>query len=94
MLGQISSFINLFRNKGRYFIQAAKIRRLMQKDFEKVFKEFDAILVPSTSRSAPKISEIRARTVEESRSDDFFTQSANMCGKSLQLNFIQLIFDI
>ncbi|KAI6174533.1 Glutamyl-tRNA(Gln) amidotransferase subunit A, mitochondrial [Aphelenchoides bicaudatus] len=74
------NYFNLEENKGRYFIQAAKIRRLMQKDFEKVFKEFDAILVPSTSRSAPKISEIRARTVEESRSDDFFTQSANMCG--------------
>lgn len=79
--------IGFSRNKGKYFQQAAKIRRLIQQDFERVFRDeqFDAILVPSTNSSAPRISEVRAKSLEESRSDDFFTQSANMCGKYLKL---------
>lgn len=71
------------RNKGKYFRQAAKIRRLIQKDFEEMFiqQEFDALLVPSTNHSAPTIRQVQTRSAEEDRKDDFFTQSANMCGR-------------
>ncbi|KAI6233944.1 Amidase domain-containing protein [Aphelenchoides fujianensis] len=76
------NFFNLEENKGQYFLQAAKVRRLIQRDFSAVFREqrVDVLLLPSTNHSAPTISQVRSRSAEENQNEDFFTQSANMCG--------------
>uniref|UniRef100_A0A1I7SBV4 Glutamyl-tRNA(Gln) amidotransferase subunit A, mitochondrial n=1 Tax=Bursaphelenchus xylophilus TaxID=6326 RepID=A0A1I7SBV4_BURXY len=74
------NFFNLKENRGKYFLQAAKVRRLIQQDFQRAFGQVDALLVPSTSHSAPLFSEVLKKSLEEKRKDDFFTQSANLCG--------------
>ncbi|KAI6216063.1 hypothetical protein M3Y94_00459300 [Aphelenchoides besseyi] len=74
------NYFNLEENKGRYFLQAAKIRRLIQSDFAAAFQDVDVLILPSTNHSAPTISQVRARSAEENQNEDFFTQSANMCG--------------
>ncbi|CAD5218279.1 unnamed protein product [Bursaphelenchus okinawaensis] len=74
------NYFNLKQNRGDYFLQAAKVRRLLQKDFESAFTHVDALLVPSTSHSAPLYSEYLKKSLAEKRKDDFFTQSANLCG--------------
>jgi aspartyl-tRNA(Asn)/glutamyl-tRNA(Gln) amidotransferase subunit A len=76
------NYFNLEENKGKYFHQAAKIRRLIQMDFENAFRDqtLDAILIPSMRHSAPTIGQVKTQTLVEGRNEDFFTQSANMCG--------------
>uniref|UniRef100_A0A914BWF9 Glutamyl-tRNA(Gln) amidotransferase subunit A, mitochondrial n=1 Tax=Acrobeloides nanus TaxID=290746 RepID=A0A914BWF9_9BILA len=77
------NFYNIKENKGKYFRQAAKVRRLIKEDFDRVFKEqgVDALLTPVTSHSALLNSEIQMdhfRTRQ--RYDDYFTQPVNMGG--------------
>lgn len=56
------------------------MRRLLAADFKQAFSRVHALLVPATSQSAPMLSEVRRRTLAQRRRDDFFTQSANLCG--------------
>jgi aspartyl-tRNA(Asn)/glutamyl-tRNA(Gln) amidotransferase subunit A len=77
------NFYNIKENKGKYFRQAAKVRRLIKEDFDRVFKEqgVDALLTPVTSHSTLLNSEMQMdhfRTRQ--RYDDYFTQPVNMGG--------------
>lgn len=79
-----------FRNRGKYYLQAAKVRRLIKNDFDRVFKtkKIHAILTPVTTHSAPLFSEVkRTKFREQQRKDDFYTQPANMAGKLKKYNF-------
>lgn len=71
------------RNRGRYFQQAAKVRRLIKEDFERVFRAegVHALLTPVTGHSAPLYSEVKDEKFRaQQRRDDYFTQPANMSG--------------
>ncbi|MGD9275998.1 MAG: amidase family protein [Candidatus Pacearchaeota archaeon] len=49
--------ISKAEHKGRYYNQALKVRRLLQKEFEKVFQEFDALVSFAVPRLPHKIGE-------------------------------------
>jgi len=51
------SEISKAEHKGRYYHQALKVRGLLQKEFEKVFKQVDCIVSPTIPRLPHKIGE-------------------------------------
>jgi len=77
----VGNYYNVRENKGKYFQQAAKLRRLIKTDFDEVFTKVDALLTPVTSHSVPLYSEVEAvKFKQRQRLDDYFTQPANMAG--------------
>jgi len=76
----LENFYNIAENKGRYYEQAAKVRRLLKQDFDSALSQVDALLTPTTGHSAPKLSEIQTANLETRLRDDYFTQPANLCG--------------
>uniref|UniRef100_A0AC34RF68 Glutamyl-tRNA(Gln) amidotransferase subunit A, mitochondrial n=1 Tax=Panagrolaimus sp. JU765 TaxID=591449 RepID=A0AC34RF68_9BILA len=77
----VGNYYNVRENRGKYFQQAAKVRRLIKSDFDQVFQKVDALLTPVTSHSVPLYSEVKAvKFKSRQRQDDYFTQPANMAG--------------
>ncbi len=62
-----------------YYNQALKVRDLMKKDFQRVFKEVDAILSPTTPTPAFKLGEKTEDPVSMYLAD-IFTVAANLTG--------------
>ncbi|WGS63922.1 Asp-tRNA(Asn)/Glu-tRNA(Gln) amidotransferase subunit GatA [Marinitoga aeolica] len=61
-----------------YFAKAAKIRNLLNQDFEKAFEKYDAILTPTSPTLPPKIGELKSPL--QYYLMDLFTIPANMIG--------------
>ncbi len=61
-----------------YYLKALKVRRLIKNDFDKVFKEVDAILTPTSPTTAFKMGE-RSEPLSMYLSD-VYTISANLAG--------------
>ena len=61
-----------------YFAKAAKIRNLLNQDFEKAFEKYDAILTPTAPTLPPKIGEVHSPLKYYLM--DLFTIPANMIG--------------
>uniref|UniRef100_A0AC34F4I7 Glutamyl-tRNA(Gln) amidotransferase subunit A, mitochondrial n=1 Tax=Panagrolaimus sp. ES5 TaxID=591445 RepID=A0AC34F4I7_9BILA len=77
----VGNYYNVRENRGKYFQQAAKVRRLIKQDFDQAFNEVDVLLTPVTSHSAPYYSEVSAAKFKHrQRQDDYYTQPANMAG--------------
>lgn len=66
------------QNYEKYFVKAAKVRRIVKNTFDKIFNDFDAILTPVTSTTAPKIDGTDT-PVDIYRSDKY-TIPANVAG--------------
>lgn len=66
----------------KYFGKALKVRRLIKKDFDRVFREegCSALLTPVTTGPPPYFSQMKEGSYERERSEDFYTQPANMAG--------------
>ncbi len=62
-----------------YYLKAQKVRRLIKSDFDKCFKNIDAILTPSTPSSAFKVGE-KANDPISMYLNDIFTVPANLAG--------------
>jgi len=62
-----------------YYLKAQKVRRLIKNDFDKAFKEVDAILTPSTPGSAFKIGDKSGDPVSMYL-NDIFTVPVNLSG--------------
>ena len=76
---------------GRYYHQALKVRRLLQKEFEKVFKKVDAIISPVVPRLPHKIGD--KITSKEMFLYDALTSPMNIvgnCAMSLPCGFLDL----
>ncbi|GIY83915.1 glutamyl-tRNA(Gln) amidotransferase subunit A, mitochondrial [Caerostris extrusa] len=71
-----------FRNYEKYFLKAAKVRRLICRDFEDVFRGgVDLLLTPVTlSDAVPYSKWILTDHREHNAAQDFCIQSANMAG--------------
>uniref|UniRef100_A0A914I9B6 Amidase domain-containing protein n=1 Tax=Globodera rostochiensis TaxID=31243 RepID=A0A914I9B6_GLORO len=88
MLGQnvkrrifAGTFYGLQQNFERFVGQAARVRRLIQRDFQRAFEQCDVLLTPCSRHSAPLLSEtVRRSRTEQHRMDDFFLIPANLCG--------------
>uniref|UniRef100_A0AC35FVI4 Glutamyl-tRNA(Gln) amidotransferase subunit A, mitochondrial n=1 Tax=Panagrolaimus sp. PS1159 TaxID=55785 RepID=A0AC35FVI4_9BILA len=77
----VGNYYNVRENRGKYFQQAAKVRRLIKEDFDRAFNDVDVLLTPVTSHSAPYYSVVSAAKFKHrQRQDDYFTQPANMAG--------------
>lgn len=79
-----------------YFIQAQKIRRLVQKDFDRVFAlsnplldtdevsaegaEVDVLLTPTAPTLPPTVEELKRQSAVESYTNDVFTVPASLAG--------------
>jgi aspartyl-tRNA(Asn)/glutamyl-tRNA(Gln) amidotransferase subunit A len=64
--------------KGRYYYQALKAKKLIEQEFEKIFKDVDCIISPTLPKLPHKIgSNI---SVEEMYSYDVLTSPANLAG--------------
>ena len=64
--------------RGRYYYQALKIKKLIEKEFEKIFKEVDCIAIPTVPRLPHKIGE--KISVEEMYGYDALTAPASLAG--------------
>lgn len=62
-----------------YYLRALKVRTLIKKDFEEVFKEFDCIITPTSPTPAFKIGE-RIDDPLKMYLSDIYTISANLAG--------------
>ncbi|MFH0878001.1 MAG: Asp-tRNA(Asn)/Glu-tRNA(Gln) amidotransferase subunit GatA [Candidatus Omnitrophota bacterium] len=62
-----------------YYLRASKVRALIRRDFEQVFKEFDLILTPTSPTAAFKIGEKMDDPLAMYLSD-IYTISANLAG--------------
>jgi len=62
-----------------YYIKAQKVRQLIKNDFDKVFKNIDAVLTPSTPSSAFKIGEKKDDPISMYL-NDVFTVPVNLAG--------------
>ncbi len=66
-------------NYETYYLQALKIRRLIQQDFEQVFHNFDLIISPTTPTAAFKIGS-QVHELLDLYSNDMLTVPVNMAG--------------
>ena len=62
-----------------YYLKAQKVRRLIKNDFDKSFKNVDAILTPSTPNAAFKIGE-KTNDPISMYLNDIFTVPVNLAG--------------
>jgi aspartyl-tRNA(Asn)/glutamyl-tRNA(Gln) amidotransferase subunit A len=62
-----------------YYVRAQKVRALIKRDYERVFKEVDLILTPTTTAPAFKIGE-KVSDPLQMYLEDIFTVTANMTG--------------
>lgn len=62
-----------------YYIRAQKVRNLIKKDYERVFKEVDLIMTPTTTGPAFKIGE-KTEDPLQMYLEDIFTVPANITG--------------
>ena len=62
-----------------YYLKAQKVRRLIKNDFDEAYKKVDAILTPSTPRSAFKIGE-KLNDPVSMYLNDIFTVPINLAG--------------
>ncbi len=62
-----------------YYIRAQKVRTLIKKDYERIFKEVDIILTPTTTSPAFKIGE-KIDDPLQMYLEDIFTVTANITG--------------
>ncbi|CAL8090618.1 unnamed protein product [Orchesella dallaii] len=76
------NYFLLKSNYDKYFLQALKVRRLIQQDFENVWeKGVDLLLTPCTLTTAPKYTDfLKWDNRKQSSVQDYCTQSANMAG--------------
>ncbi len=61
-----------------YYLKASRIRRLIEQDFEKAFEKIDALLLPTTARTAFKLGEISNPL--EMYMNDIFTIPVSLAG--------------
>lgn len=62
-----------------YYLRALKVRTLIKRDFENVFKEFDCIVTPTSPTSAFRLGE-RAQNPLAMYLSDIYTISVNLAG--------------
>ena len=72
------SEITKAEHKGRYYYQALKVKKLIEDEFVKAFKQVDCILLPTVPRLPWKIGE--SISVEEAYAYDILTIPANLAG--------------
>jgi aspartyl-tRNA(Asn)/glutamyl-tRNA(Gln) amidotransferase subunit A len=70
--------ISQAEHKGRYYRQALNVKRLITKEFDKIFEKYDAIILPTIPKLPHKIgSKI---SIEDMYSYDAMTIPANLAG--------------
>ncbi|TMS37707.1 hypothetical protein L596_004587 [Steinernema carpocapsae] len=78
------NYFLLKENREKYFEKAVRLRRLIAKDFQRVFSTdgdgVHALLTPVTSDSAASMRDWRKEQFQRDWVDDFYTQPANMAG--------------
>lgn len=62
-----------------YYLRASKVRRLIKEDFDKVFKDYDLILTPTSPTAAFKLGE-KTKDPLSMYLSDIYTISANLAG--------------
>ncbi len=62
-----------------YYLQALKVRRLIQQSYDKAFEHFDLILIPTTASIAPKLGESLSDPIKMYQGD-IYTVAANLTG--------------
>ena len=72
------SEISKAEHHGRYYHQALKVMKLIEKEFEKIFKDFDCLILPTVPKLPHKIGE--KISVEEMYQYDVLTVLANLAG--------------
>jgi len=72
------SEITKAEHEGKYYRGALKARKFIKQQFEKIFQEVDAIILPTVPRTPHKIGE--KISVEEMYSYDVFTTPASIAG--------------
>lgn len=79
-----------FSNYAKYFLQAAKVRRLICNDFKSAYESgIDLLLTPVTlTEPVPYSKWILTDNREHNAVDDFCTQPVNMAGKFMFCRYI------
>ena len=66
--------------KGRYYYLALKAKKLIEEEFSKAFKKFDAIVMPVYPILPWKIGDVKKMSVQDIYSADALTIPANLAG--------------
>ena len=77
-----------------WFLQAAKVRKLIQMDYERVFKAVDYVLMPTTLQKPPLVEDVLNPSINDYRSDSY-TVGPSLSGLptlSFPINGISLQF--
>ncbi|CRK98789.1 CLUMA_CG012152, isoform A [Clunio marinus] len=75
------NYFLLRKNYENHFLKALKVRRLINKDFIKVFSEVDLLLTPTTLSDAPLLNDfMKLNNRDQTAFQDYCTQPANMAG--------------
>lgn len=73
------SYCTLVENYDDLFVTSKKIRRLIVEKAKEIFKEYDFIIMPGSSTSAPNRTAIESKTYSDTLVDDYL-QIANFSG--------------
>lgn len=76
----IGSYVLEAQNKERYFNNAQRVRRLITDEWKKLFKEYDAVILPVGSGPAPKFNEKKDTLDESSKILEEHMQIGNFGG--------------
>ena len=91
---ELGSFVLNNHEFDAWFLQAAKIRRLIQNDYTKAFTLVDYILMPTTLQTPPLVKDVLDPKIEDYESDSF-TVGPSLAGlPTLSFPFDQMSFQI
>lgn len=76
----IGSYVLQAQNKERYFNNAQRVRRLIVDEWKKLFKEYDAVILPVGSGPAPKFTDKKDALEETSKILEEHLQIGNFGG--------------
>lgn len=74
----LGSYILSTKHENQYFQRALLYRRIMQQDFQNLFKKFDAIISPTSMDEAWDIGHYKSKNKSEMYLADIFTVLANL----------------
>ena len=76
----IGTFARMAGHRDAYYMKAAKVRTMIIEEYKKAFKDFDALLTPTSTILPPKLSEIEKLSPLQQYMADIITAGPNLAG--------------
>jgi aspartyl-tRNA(Asn)/glutamyl-tRNA(Gln) amidotransferase subunit A len=76
----LGTFSRMTGYRGKYYMKALKVRSKIIQEYKEIFKQFDALTMPTTPFVAPKFEDIDKLTPAQQYAFDFITVGPNLAG--------------